>query len=86
MLPQPVGKVFVGAQLPQGIAALYETDLPKQHHVFDGAGGYDTILARFRYRGALEREIAVAICATLRDFRFTLATFEKGTRQDPNSP
>ncbi|MEM5440222.1 biotin carboxylase [Paraburkholderia diazotrophica] len=92
MLPEPVGKVFVDAQLPQGIAALYETVLPKQHHVFDGAGGYDTILARFRYRGASEHEIAVAIHATLRDFRFTLAevatfaTFEKEIRLGPNSP
>ncbi|WP_227746896.1 MULTISPECIES: ATP-grasp domain-containing protein [Paraburkholderia] len=92
MLPEPIGKVFVDAQLPQGIAALYETVLPKQHHLFDGAGGYDTILARFRYRGASEHEIAVAIHATLRDFRFTLAElatlaiFEKETLAAPHSP
>ncbi|SIT43573.1 putative biotin carboxylase [Paraburkholderia ribeironis] len=74
MLPEPVGKVFVDAQLPQGIPALYGAVFPTRHHFFDGAGGYETtILARFRYRGASEDEIATAIHATLRDFRYTLA-------------
>lgn len=73
MLPETVGKVFIDAQSPKGIAALCETVLPKQNHVFNGAGGYDTILARFRYRGGTEHEIAAAIHATLRDSRFTLA-------------
>ncbi|MEX3672172.1 acetyl-CoA carboxylase biotin carboxylase subunit family protein [Paraburkholderia phenoliruptrix] len=73
MLPEPVGKVFVDARLPYGIPALYEAVFPERHHFFDGAGGYGNILARFRYRAASEKEIATAIRATLRNFRYTLA-------------
>ncbi|WP_126285655.1 ATP-grasp domain-containing protein [Burkholderia stagnalis] len=73
MLPEPVGSRFVGAELPNGVAALYDAIVPKRNHVFDGKGGYDAILARFRYRGASEAEIADAIGTTLRDFRYTLA-------------
>ncbi|MEX3960368.1 acetyl-CoA carboxylase biotin carboxylase subunit family protein [Trinickia sp. EG282A] len=72
MLPEPIGSRFVDAELPEGIAALYHAILPKRDHVFEGKGGYDTILARFRYRGTSEDEIAAAIDATLREFRFTL--------------
>ncbi|WP_147309837.1 hypothetical protein [Paraburkholderia sp. BL6669N2] len=70
VLPEPVSKVFVDAQLPQGIPALYDAVFPKRHHFFNGAGGYETILARFRYRGASEDEIPTAIRATLRNFRY----------------
>ncbi|MEM5345618.1 biotin carboxylase [Paraburkholderia azotifigens] len=73
MLPAPAGKVFVDAKLPHGIPALYEAVFPGTRHFFDGAGGYGNILARFRYRGASEDEIAAAIRATLRNFRYTLA-------------
>ncbi len=43
-------------------------------------GGYDTILARFRYRGASEDEIGAAIDATLREFRYTLADLTAPSR------
>ncbi|WP_186202870.1 ATP-grasp domain-containing protein [Burkholderia gladioli] len=80
MLPEPVGSRFVEAEVPSGIAALYRAVLPKRHHGFDGKGGYDTILARFRYRGASEDEIGAAIDATLREFRYTLADLTAPSR------
>ncbi|WP_205965736.1 ATP-grasp domain-containing protein [Paraburkholderia guartelaensis] len=73
MLPEPVGKIFVDAQLPNAIPGLYESIFPVRRHLFNGSRRSSNILARFRYRGASEEEIDRAIRATLRDFRYTLA-------------
>ncbi|MEX3628726.1 MAG: hypothetical protein VB138_03790 [Burkholderia sp.] len=81
MLPEPVGSRFIDAdEVPPRIAALYRAVLPNRHHGFDGKGGYDAILARFRYRGASEDEIGAAIDATLREFRYTLAELRTPSR------
>ncbi|WP_174980097.1 hypothetical protein [Burkholderia lata] len=67
MRPEPVDNWFVGAELPTGVVALYDTVVSKRDHVFDATR------ARFRYRGTSEREIARAIGAPLSGFRYTLA-------------
>jgi len=73
MLPEPVGQRLVNVRLPTGIDELYDAIVPKLNHVFNGKGGYDTILARFRYRGESEAGIASAIDMTLREFHYTLS-------------
>ncbi|WP_206171195.1 hypothetical protein [Trinickia terrae] len=72
MLPEPVGCRLVRSDVPAGIPALYGAVVPKRNHVFNGKGGYDDILGRFRYRGA-EQEIESSIERTLREFHYTLA-------------
>ncbi|CAB3751834.1 ATP-grasp domain-containing protein [Paraburkholderia solisilvae] len=73
MLPEPVGTRLIDVRLPTGIAQLYGAIVPKLNHVFNGTGGYDQILARFRYRGDSEAEIAAAIDVTLGAFHYTLS-------------
>jgi hypothetical protein len=49
--------------------------------VFDGKGGYDDILGRFRYRGGSEEEIESAIVDTLLRFHY-----ERGEVDGPSRP
>ncbi|WP_094782412.1 ATP-grasp domain-containing protein [Paraburkholderia ribeironis] len=80
MLPEAAGSRLVRAVVPDGIAPLYAAITPKANHVFDGKGGYDDILGRFRYRGRSEDEIEAAIDATLERFRYELGDIDAPSR------
>lgn len=80
MLPEAVGSRLVSAIVPAGIGPLYEALTPKANHVFDGKGGYDDILGRFRYRGGSEEEIESAIAETLLRFRYELGEVDAPSR------
>lgn len=54
------------------IGPLYASVVPDIGHLFDGHGGYDTILGRFRYRGESEAQIEAAIMETLLGFSYRL--------------
>lgn len=68
MLPEPVGKRLVTRPdtLVGKVRGLYDEALPPPGHVFDGTGGYDRILGRFRYVGDRECDVEAAIADTLR--------------------
>lgn len=73
MIPEPVGtrlrerNTLIG-QIPE----LYEEILPPIGAVFDGTGGYEKILGRFRYRGPTSAEIENAIRETLIRYTYVL--------------
>jgi hypothetical protein len=68
IVPEPVGQQLLAASVPNDIAPMYAHIVPPAGHVFDGQGGYDTILGRFRYRASNEAEIEHAIGDTLARF------------------
>ncbi|WP_447008243.1 ATP-grasp domain-containing protein [Saccharothrix isguenensis] len=73
MLPEPVGSRLVSREsMVGGVRGLYAEDLPEPGHVFDGKGGYETILARFRFRGPTSQAVTESITATLARFHYTL--------------
>jgi len=72
LIPEPVGKRLVEVSVPQKINTLYASVVPPLNHVFDGHGGYDTILGRFRYCGQSEDQIEAAINETLQQFFYRL--------------
>jgi hypothetical protein len=72
LIPEPLGKRLVKVSVPQKINTLYASVVPPLNHVFDGHGGYDTILGRFRYRGENESQIETAIYETLQQFSYRL--------------
>lgn len=66
MIPEAVGRRLVRCRSPLGsVPGLYDHDLPPPGHVFDGHGGYDTLLGRFRFRGATPAAIEQAIWQAL---------------------
>jgi biotin carboxylase len=73
MIPEAVGRQ-VAARTPVlgTIDCLYAELLPDVGHVFDGHGGYDILLGRFRYRGASADAVQAAIHATLEQYRYEL--------------
>lgn len=74
MIPEPVGQRVVTRNSMLGLVdGLYAEVLPEPGHVFDGHGGYQRLLGRFRYRGASEADVEAAIAATLRLYRYELA-------------
>ncbi|HVK94731.1 MAG TPA: ATP-grasp domain-containing protein [Noviherbaspirillum sp.] len=72
IIPEPVGKRLLEATIPDGIETLYASLVPPVGHVFDGDGGYDTILGRFRYCGKSEAQIEADIHETIRRFSYRL--------------
>lgn len=73
MLPEPVGHRLVSRTPLLGrVPLLYAEDLPDPGHLFDGHGGYDLILGRFRYRGPSAEEVERAIDTTLAEYRYQL--------------
>ncbi|MGF6979787.1 hypothetical protein QFZ94_008304 [Paraburkholderia sp. JPY465] len=80
LLPEATGSRLLRAVVPDGIAPLYAAITPKANHVFDGKGGYDKILGRFRYRGRSEDEIDAAIAATLERFQYELGDIDAPSR------
>ena len=86
MLPEPVGTRLTArsGSLIGRVPGLYEEVLPPVGHVFDGSGGYDSILGRFRYHAASENEVEAAIDATLRAYTYQLQDIGRGgIRSDP---
>jgi predicted ATP-grasp superfamily ATP-dependent carboligase len=73
MLPEPIG-LRLGARpsMVGRIPGLYREILPEPGHVFDGSGGYDKILGRFRYRGSTAETVERAIDATLAGYAYVL--------------
>jgi hypothetical protein len=80
MLPEVIGSRLVRAVVPTGIEPLYAAITPKTNHVFDGKGGYESILGRFRYRGTSEVEIETAIEETIECFLYELGDIETPSR------
>lgn len=77
MLPEPVGHTLVSRTgLVGRIPHLYAEELPSPGHRFDGSGGYEHILGRFRYRAASAPLIERAIEETLAAYHYELT----GTR------
>ncbi|MGW2840637.1 ATP-grasp domain-containing protein [Streptomyces sp. NPDC001493] len=73
MLPEPAGLTLVSRQSPmERVECLYAEELPEPGHHFDGAGGYDELLGRFRYRAPSAKHIADAVAETLRTYRYVL--------------
>jgi hypothetical protein len=79
MIPEAVGKrVTARTSMLGSVACLYAEVLPEVGHVFDGHGGYDILLGRFRYRGASADAVRAAIDATLDQYRYELERAEEG--------
>ncbi|MFJ7625096.1 acetyl-CoA carboxylase biotin carboxylase subunit family protein [Streptomyces sp. NPDC097595] len=77
MLPEPVGHTLVSRTgLVGRIPHLYAEELPDPGHRFDGKGGYEHILGRFRYRAASAESVERAIEDTLTAYHYELT----GTR------
>lgn len=73
MLPEPIGRRIRSRPSMVGrIPGLYDEVLPAIGHVFDGKGGYNAILGRFRYRGATPEAVEQAVYATLADYAYVL--------------
>jgi biotin carboxylase len=73
MLPEPVGCRLIEARSQLGrVEGLYAEVLPAAGYVFDGTGGYDALLGRFRYRGFERGVIERAISETLATYRYRL--------------
>jgi hypothetical protein len=73
MIPEAVGhRVTARTSVLGTVDGLYAEVLPKVGHVFDGHGGYDTLLGRFRYRAASADAVRAAIDATLKEYRYEL--------------
>ncbi len=73
MIPEPVGRrVLARPSMLGRIPDLYAEVLPEIGHVFDGKGGYDTLLGRFRYKGESADAVARAIEATLAGYSCVL--------------
>lgn len=74
MIPEAVGYRVTGRESLLGrVEGLYAELLPDVGHVFDGHGGYDALLGRFRYRAASAEAVQDAIDATLNLYRYELA-------------
>lgn len=72
MIPEPIGTRLLAATVPHNIKSLYASLIAPIHHVFDGNGGYDMILGRFRYRAESEMQIENDIRQTLQQFSYQL--------------
>lgn len=74
MLPEAVGlRVVARRSMVGAVPGLYAEVLPPVGHVFDGHGGYETLLGRFRYRGATAGDVERAIARTLSLYEYELA-------------
>ena len=72
-MPEPVGMRVVHVNNPIGqVDGLYAAVLPEIGQVFDGHGGYECILGRFRYKAASESDVGQAIDETLRRYTVRL--------------
>jgi hypothetical protein len=73
MVPEAVGQRLVARSSVLGtVPELYAEVLPPVGHVFDGEGGYDRILGRFRFRGPNSAAVEQAIQQTLRRYDYVL--------------
>jgi biotin carboxylase len=73
MIPEAVGcRVVARTPLLGTVDGLYAELLPDVGHVFDGHGGYDTLLGRFRFRGPSADAVQAAIDTTLEQYRYEL--------------
>ncbi|MFF1925211.1 acetyl-CoA carboxylase biotin carboxylase subunit family protein [Streptomyces sp. NPDC058221] len=73
MLPEPEGMTLVSREsLLERVECLYSEVLPEPGHRFDGAGGYEELLGRFRYRAPSAKHITDAVVETLQTYRYVL--------------
>lgn len=74
MIPEVVGQRLVARRSMVGVVpGLYAEVLPPVGHVFDGHGGYETLLGRFRYRAPTPDAVEAAIHRTLSLYEYALA-------------
>lgn len=70
MLPEVIGKKLIKINFESYlISELYFKYYAKLGQVFDGNGGYEKILARFRYKGQTSQQIKMAIQLTQKHFQ-----------------
>lgn len=73
MLPEPAGLTLESRQSPlERVEGLYAEVLPEPGHRFDGTGGYEELLGRFRYRAPSAKHIIDAVDETLQTYRYVL--------------
>jgi hypothetical protein len=73
MVPEAVGQRVISRNSMMGtVAELYAEVLPAVGHVFDGSGGYENLLGRFRYRATTAEAVERAIHRTLDLYRYEL--------------
>lgn len=73
LIPEAHGKRLVSRSSMVGaVPTLYAEALPAPGHVFDGKGGYNRILGRFRYRGPSAAAVEEAIVATQAQYEYVL--------------
>lgn len=81
MIPEPVGQRVTARRSMMGaVPELYAEVLPPVGHVFDGHGGYETLLGRFRYRAPTAEAIERAIERTLDLYEYELAPADADQR------
>ncbi|WP_255950793.1 ATP-grasp domain-containing protein [Streptomyces odontomachi] len=74
MLPEPEGHTLLSRTSMLGrVPHLYAEELPQPGHHFDGSGGYEAILGRFRFRGPSAKDVEQAILETIASYHYELA-------------
>lgn len=73
LFPEPVGKKLINIDQDFNSTAVYASIFPAQGHFFDGQGGYDTILARFRFRASSAELVEDAVRTTINTFTYEVA-------------
>jgi len=73
LFPEPIGKKLINVDNEFTPPALYASIFPAQGHFFDGQGGYDTILARFRFRASDAALVEQSVRATIDTFTYEVA-------------
>lgn len=73
LFPELVGKRLVKVDTQFKPAALYASIFPEPGYLFDGNGGYETILARFRFRASSSELVEEAVRSTLENFSYEVS-------------
>lgn len=73
LFPEPVGKKLIKVDSELKSSTVYAAIFPDEGHFFDGHGGYDTILARFRFRAQSAELVEEAVRATINNFTYEVA-------------
>ncbi|WP_153014237.1 hypothetical protein [Pseudomonas sp. EpS/L25] len=70
LFPEPVGKQFGGIRNAFESVAVYDASFAENGHVFDGAGGYEKLPARFKFSSFSEDELRGEIARCMQEFTY----------------